>query len=715
MEMRAKEDIPIGQDLTPPIPPLSLSLHHSTLLSHCSSCFSPLPPTYNHNPNHFIHYCSLHCSSLDSPLHFSSSEFHFFHLFPQPLYSSFPTATDLRLSLRLLHHFQESKGSFPNLERIGGSLTNSKKALFLEQQQYNDDQESNGVFPNLERNGGLLTNFKKVVMFLEQQQYNDDQESNGIFSNLERIGGLLTNFKKVMCLDDDEELCERILDGAKAMAISRRMRDGLSTNGELSAEEYIVEAAVICLVLTNAVEVHDKDGRSLGVGVYDVAFSYINHSCSPNASYRFCTALDSGGILESRICQAGAGGIESESIINGSEACGPRITLRSIKDIQKSEEVLITYTDLLQPKVMRQSELWSKYRFSCCCKRCRAMPMTYTDHCLQEILILNLDCSNMASGDNFYGDHVLEKLVDFLNDAIDDFLSFSNPKSCCEKLEVLLTQDHAHVVLKPNTENLRLLFRLYPLHHVSLHAYMTLASAYKVSESDLLALDPESDKHQTEAFSMIRKSAAYSLLLAGATHHLLESESSLIVPVSNFWTTAGETLLSLVRSSAWNLFSRGRDMGENSFSSCRICGKCALLDRFRDKFADGHDENPEFAEVTSKFLNCVTAITPKIWDFLVEDGGYLKVVEDPINFRWLGSRMSSFTHFATHATSPNADKTNSGLEAQDYHSEIRVNLFLLGIHCLIYGAFLSTICFGSHSALMSKVESLLCLPGFPNG
>ncbi|XP_059281229.1 protein SET DOMAIN GROUP 41-like [Lycium ferocissimum] len=275
----------------------------------------------------------------------------------------------------------------------------------------------------------------------------------------------------------------------------------------------------------------------------------------------------------------------------------------------------------------------------------------------------------MASGDNFYGDHVLEKLVDFLNDAIDDFLSFSNPKSCCEKLEVLLTQDHAHVVLKSNTENLRLLFRLYPLHHVSLHAYMTLASAYKVSESDLLALDSESDKHQTEAFSMIRKSAAYSLLLAGATHHLLESESSLIVPVSNFWTTA-----------------------------------------------DGHDENPEFAEVTSKFLNCVTAITPKIWDFLVEDGGYLKVVEDPINFRWLGgSRMSSFTHFATHATSPNADKTNSGLEAQDYHSEIRVNLFLLGIHCLIYGAFLSTICFGSHSPLMSKVESLLCLQGFPNG
>ncbi|MCD7450213.1 hypothetical protein HAX54_004510 [Datura stramonium] len=519
---------------------------------------------------------------------------------------------------------------------------------------------------------------------------------------------------------DDDELSGRIRDGAKAMSVARSMRVGLETNGELSSEEYTVEAAVLCLVLTNAVEVHDKDGRSLGVGVYDVAFSWVNHSCSPNASYRFCTASDSGGVLECRICPAatetGLGGIESESIssnselqksmpVIGSEACGPRIILRSLKGIQKSEEVLITYTDLLQPKVIRQSELRSKYRFSCCCKRCRAVPTTYIDRCLQEILILNLNCSNMASGDNFYGDnHVMEKLMDCLNDAIDDFLSFNNPKSCWEKLEILLSQDHVYVLLKPNGEKLYQLFRLHPLHHVSLHAYMTLASAYKVSESDLLALDPRSDKHQTEAFSMSRKSAAYSLLLASATQHLLECECSLIVPASNFWTTAGETLLSLVRSSAWNLFSRGRQIGEFSFLSCQMCGKCTLLDRFRDKkFTDCRDENAEFAEVTSQFLNCVTDITAKIWDFLVEDGGYLKVVKDPINFRWIGISMSSFTH----ATSPNAsEKTGSGLEAENYYSELRVNLFLLGIHCLIYGVFLSSVCYSRHHALTSKVESL---------
>ncbi|XP_019249919.1 PREDICTED: protein SET DOMAIN GROUP 41 isoform X1 [Nicotiana attenuata] len=660
MEVRAKEEIPIGQDLTPPIPPLSLSLHHSTLLSHCSSCFSPLPsspfsPTNNPSPNHFIRYCSLQCSSLDSPLHFSSSEFHFFHLFPQPLYTTSPTSTDLRLSLRLIHRFQEANVSFSSLERIGG----------------------------------LVTNFKKLTLLEEQQYYNDD---------------------------DEGEISGRILEGAKATAVARRMRDGLDTNVELSAAEYAVEAAVLCLVLTNSVEVHDKDGRSLGVGVYDLAFSYINHSCSPNASYRFCTAFDCGGELEFRICPAASGtdaaGTEGKSIINGSEACGPRIVLRSIKAIQKSEEVLITYTDLLQPKVMRQSELWSKYRFSCCCKRCKAMPTSYIDHCLQEILFLNLGCSSMASGDHFYGDRVMERLADCLDDAINDFLSFSNPKCCCEKLEILLTQDHVDVVLTPNGENLHRLFRLHPLHHVSLQAYMTLASAYKVSESDLLALDSECDKHQNDAFRMSRKSAAYSLLLAGATHHLFESESSLVVPLSNFWMTAGETLLSLVKSSIWNSFPKGRHIEEISFSSCQSCGKCTLLDRIRVTFTNSRDRNAEFAEVTSQFLNCVTDITPKIWGFIIEEGGgYLKEVVDPINLRWLESRTSSVTHFGTHATSGNAKETDSGFKAVQHHRETRVNLFQLSIHCLLYGAFLSTICFGPHSPLTFKVENLLSHEG----
>lgn len=57
--------------------------------------------------------------------------------------------------------------------------------------------------------------------------------------------------------------------------------------GNLS-NDVVWEEAALCLVMTNAVEVQDdKTGRILGIAVYDKDFSWINHSCSPNACYRF--------------------------------------------------------------------------------------------------------------------------------------------------------------------------------------------------------------------------------------------------------------------------------------------------------------------------------------------------------------------------------------------------------------------------------------------
>ncbi|RVX13265.1 Protein SET domain group 41 [Vitis vinifera] len=42
-----------------------------------------------------------------------------------------------------------------------------------------------------------------------------------------------------------------------------------------------LEEALLCLVLTNAVEVQVNGGSALGIAVYDWCFSWINHSCSP--------------------------------------------------------------------------------------------------------------------------------------------------------------------------------------------------------------------------------------------------------------------------------------------------------------------------------------------------------------------------------------------------------------------------------------------------
>lgn len=234
MEMRAKEDIEIGQDITPTLTPLSFSLHDSFLLSHCSSCFSPLPsspnlhfppflPSFSINPNHVptLLYCSQHCSLSDSPLHVSSAEFHLLQSLP----STSPLSSDLRAALRLLHSLPAATCHSTQRHRVAGLLTNHEKFTSSENSYNNDDD------------------------------------------------------------DEEEELLIRIREGAKLMAAARRkMRDGVEL---LNENDAVLEEAVLCLVLTNAVEVHDKSGRTLGIAVYDARFSWINHSCSPNACYRF--------------------------------------------------------------------------------------------------------------------------------------------------------------------------------------------------------------------------------------------------------------------------------------------------------------------------------------------------------------------------------------------------------------------------------------------
>lgn len=109
-----------------------------------------------------------------------------------------------------------------------------------------------------------------------------------------RIAGLLTNRDKFLSREnsDKDEIFVRIREGAKAMAIARRMmKEGRGLDCvslRVDDEEYdvVLEEACLCLVLTNSVEVHDWSGRAIGVAIYGPSFCWINHSCSPNACYR---------------------------------------------------------------------------------------------------------------------------------------------------------------------------------------------------------------------------------------------------------------------------------------------------------------------------------------------------------------------------------------------------------------------------------------------
>ncbi|KAJ0732878.1 putative [histone H3]-lysine(4) N-trimethyltransferase chromatin remodeling SET family [Helianthus annuus] len=442
MEMVSAESIGIGEDLTPPLSPISYSLHDAFLHSHCSSCFSPLPsssphpnPNPNPNPNHHhggsLLYCSSSCcESSHSPLHHFPSSAH--------LLSPSLEASDLRVAL---HFLLQIKPHFN--------------------------------------------------------------------SSYHRICGLMSNRHNLLTSTND--LAIRIRNGARAMAAAAAAADG----------EFLLEEAeaVLCAVLTNAVEVQDRMGRSVGIAVYDTCFSWINHSCSPNASYTFLPPETSRGGQRCCLITPASFDDTPSHLLTGL-AGGPKIVVRSIKTIKKGEQVTVSYTDLLQPKELRQSELWSKYRFTCCCHRCAAHPLTYVDQHLQD----------SCRSDDF--------VTEYIDDAIDDYLCSNDTESCCKKLEDALLNHKT---------------RLHPQNHLSLKAYTSLASAYSSASAIAIAMEDE------DGLKMKRFSAAYSLLLALQTHDLFLHESSLIASVSNFWIGAGESLINLaarlVSSRKWGGWS----------------------------------------------------------------------------------------------------------------------------------------------------------------
>ncbi|KAK7270954.1 hypothetical protein RJT34_26499 [Clitoria ternatea] len=635
MEMRSKEDIDIGTDITPTLTPLSFSLHTSHLHTHCSSCFSPLP---SNSPI----YCSPSCSAALSPFLLSSAER---HLPPSS------ASSDLRAALRLLISHRPSPS------------------------------------PRL---AGLLSN--RLLLTCPQNPSNPD-----------------------------DDVSDRIRFGASAMA------EAISKQRGVPDDDAVLEEAMValCAVLTNAVEVHDNEGRALGIAVYDSTFSWINHTCSPNACYRFIPSSSSYSPSEEpklRIapfsrhsqqprvtCETDTGACGSSSEFSeGGLGFGPRLVVRSIKKIKKGEEVTVAYTDLLQPKAMRQLELWSKYRFTCCCKRCSALPFSYVDHALQEICVISCGSSGSCSNDKFFKDMANSRFTECVDDVISEYLSVGDPVSCCERLEKILMRglDEQLEGIEGKSDSKVM---LHPLHHLSLNAYTTLASAYKVCASDLSSVDSEIDINKLEAFNRSRTSAAYSLLLAGATHHLFNFESSLIASVANFWIGAGESLLSLTRSSGWNKFVNLGVVVSNVASVTKLkCSKCSLIDRFRACISNGQIKSEEFENVSNGFFYCVSDIAQKVWSFLVYDCHFLRSCKDPIDLSWLMSTKNSNTvDVDAHANKTDMSYTHESENEEQTYADDATCIFQLGVHCLAYGGLLADICYGHRSHLVCHVQNII--------
>ncbi|KAL3845408.1 hypothetical protein ACJIZ3_002811 [Penstemon smallii] len=668
MEMRVTEDIAIGQDLTPRLPPIAFALHDSALNSHCSACFCPLPPQPFPPSNTLdvptILYCSPHCSSLDSSLHLSSGEQHLLSHLRQSPPSTWDDSSDLRLSLRLLHIFQNK---FSRI--LSGSLNRDHK-LFVEGNNENpfpENEKSEGpndyYYGNEDQNCGDKEGFIQNDVVFERIAGLMTNRERLTFHNHEKWKDPYENSEHVEGYEEVQSEFERIQEGAKAMEVARRMC--LGDSASLDSQE---EEMVLCLVLTNAVEVHDKNGCSLGIAVYDNKFSWINHSCSPNACYRFSLGLEHNEEPLLKIFPAATKNVFANAngndvIVEGDTKAplsgrygydyGPRVIVRSIKAVNKGEEVTIAYADLLQPKEMRQSELWLKYKFKCRCQRCSAVPVTYVDSCLQAVRTVNRD---IYTGEEF------KNLIKAFDDTITDYLSFSEPKSCFEKLERLLSNGEFDDQIKMKATKSDQKLKLHPFHHVLLNAYTTLASAYKVYTSELLALD--SDSNNLQAFSMCKLSAAYSLLLAGVSNHLFTFETSLMASVANFWINAGESLRSLIKS--FNL--------ESSSILSHKCRDCSIV----GIYGHGHCQNVQLEEINKQQLNCIANITSKVWIPLAYGSSYLGSIQNPIDFSWLQS-AGPFIGFS---------------RVEECSEQVRIDLVWLSSHCLRYGALLSSICYG---------------------
>lgn len=324
-------------------------------------------------------------------------------------------------------------------------------------------------------------------------------------------------------------------------------------------------------------------------------------------------------------------------------------------------------------------------------------PLIYASR--QDVHVAGLTSTNLTPACNVYRDEVFEILTKYMDGAISEYVEFDDAESCCEKLEHVLTygftDDQSQREGKLQTK-----IRLQPLHHLSLKSYTALASAYKTLGSNLLDSSTNILKHQQNAFDKSRISAAYSLLLAGATYYLFLSESSVIISVANYWTAAGESLLSLATNTVQNI-SMDWCHPNSTLSPLRLrCHNCALKDKFEASFLRRHSQNLEFEHISRDFYNCITAIVPQVWMFLIQGSHYLNEINNPIDFSWLGNTKDfKVSYFGANLGGDNVVRSISRCEQEKLYDNRRINIFQLGAHCFLYGQLVLKICCGKDPQL----------------
>ncbi|KAJ1270978.1 hypothetical protein BS78_06G093300 [Paspalum vaginatum] len=631
MEMRAQESVKISEDLTGAIAPYATALHDVFLHSHCSSCFTKLLPQA-HNALSCttccsVRYCCSECLSADCLVHLPSGECSFFVDHLKRASTSFVTegTSDLRTALRLLYVLEMH---------------------------------------------GLV--------------------SSHSISHYRRIGGLSASGIEVV-LEEGEEIAKKMLEGSLLMSSARKSRAQTSVS---FSDGLRVEMMALWAVITNSVEVQLSEGLAMGIAVYGPSFSWFNHSCFPNASYRFVLAPSNGDCTpdkpKSCVFPASKGvtadvwhAWQYDEDHSTHDLCkyGPRVVVRCTKPINKGDEVCITYIDLLQTREARHSNLWSKYKFVCSCKRCITSPEPYID------LILNCDMRDLGKAEDHVTAPAVEDLGDVLQQAISEYSSSDDPKACCDNIESMLSNNLMNDLKQEEVSGRKHI--LHPLHHICLTSYMTLASAYRFRSLslDIGSLDGE---NTDEFFRMAKAAAAYSFILAGATHHLFFSECSLMIPLSHFLLNTGQSMLYLVESVKGEIRPNVSE-AKLTFSSCPSSST-----------KGGSTSYHEFRSTCEGFGNQMLSLSLHCWPFLVQSLPCLEKIKNPIEFSWLGTAICQSVHLS------GEDYANfSAHEPAGFTGRQRQCILSLALCCITYCKYLASICYGPQHYLADHAKDLL--------
>ncbi|ONM17540.1 protein SET DOMAIN GROUP 41 isoform X2 [Zea mays] len=461
-----------------------------------------------------------------------------------------------------------------------------------------------------------------------------------------RIGGLSASGIEE-ALKEGEVIAERILEGSLLMSSARKSR---AQTCVIFSDRLKLEKMALWAVIINSVEVQLSEGLALGVAVYGPSFSWFNHSCFPSASYRF--------VLAPR-----------------NEDCASQKSKSSVVPASKGVAADVWHA--------WQYEDHSTHGTSLRSTRCIASPEPYTD------LILNCDVRDLdkAEAEGTVTPPAIENLGDVLQQAISEYTSNDDPEACCDMIETMLSNRLVSGLKQEDISGRKHI--LQPLHHICLTAYMTLASAYRFRALSLEEAVRSDGENTDEFFRMAKAAAAYSLVLAGSTHHLFLSECSLMIPLSHFLLNTGQSLLYLVESIKGKT-RQNISEARLSFSSCPAS-------------STDNDSPPYhvFRSTCEAFGKQMLSLSLRCWSFLVRGLPCLEKIKSPMEFSMPGTTIFQ-------SVLSEEDHANLSAHEPVGFTERQAGCILsLALCCITYCKYLATICYGPHHYLADHAKYLL--------